>query len=147
MSKEFPQMLHRADGAKVVNRIVADADELAAAVKDGWGDVVKARAEAARGAPKQSAAPVGNGAHAKLAQQNIDLANEVVSKDAIITAKDNVIQAQGDRIVALEAFLGTVASDENCPDDLKTAIGELLSGEAGEEVEAPAAKRAARGKK
>lgn len=62
--------------------------------------------------------------------------------DEMIAAKDGVIQAQGDQIVALRAFIGSVREEPSCPEDIKATIGELL-GDAAEEA-APKSKRAAK---
>lgn len=134
----FPKMLYRADGAEVKTLIVTSDASLEAAKAEGWGDHATAKAAAAK-APKP--APVA--APANTTKETLDLINKLdaaqkasAGKDEMIAAKDGVIQAQGDRIVALQNFIEAIRDDENCPPPLKAAIADLL-GE-GEEAQAKA---------
>ena len=143
MNRDFPKMIYRADGANVVNRVVANATELAAAQAEGWGDRKAAIAEAAKAPPpsKTAAAPAAAGGERELQliEQLADANAKVRLSAEAITEKGGQITAQGARITELEAFLVAARDDANCPDALKGAIGKALGGETIAEPTAPAA--------
>lgn len=128
--QEFPKMLYRAEGAEVHHFVVTTPAALEAAKAEGWGDRRAALAEAEK-APRPVAAnakPDANAAKEQLALiEKLNKAQAVsASKDEMIAAKDDVIQAQGDELVAVRGFIGQLRDDVNCPAELKAAIDELL---------------------
>jgi hypothetical protein len=144
--QEFPKMLYRAEGAAVVHFVVTTQAALDAAMAEGWGDRRAAVAEAAK-APTPVAAAKPDAANSKEMLALIEKLNaaqgSMASKDEMIVAKDNVIQAQGDQILALQEFIAGVGEDPNCPPALKEAIDALLGGD---EKAAKPAKKAGKAK-
>lgn len=121
---EWPKTLYRYDenGEMVGKTFNAAADADA-----GWLSVEEfAALPVPPKPPKPEAAPAPVSDN-KLADDNRRLLDSVKVQEDMIVAKDNVIQSQGDRILALQGFIEQVGADENCPPALKEAIAALFA--------------------
>lgn len=125
MASEFPKSFYRysEDGAQEGKTFKSAAD-----VEAGW---LTWEEFAALPVPQKKAAPVAESGDAKkaaadLAKLRKDFDSAAKLHAEMVEAKDNVIQAQGDELVALRGFIGQLRDDVNCPAELKAAIDELL---------------------
>jgi hypothetical protein len=142
MSREYPKMLYRADGAVVATRTVTDATQHEAATAEGWGDRKSAQAAADK-APKPAPAAAGEKPSPDLVKENLRLVNEmaVLKQSATEAIEDRDLAVA--RAASLETFLKAIGSDEKAPEGLRTAIADLL----GEPAPAVAVKAVSKGKK
>lgn len=160
--RDFPKMLYRADGAKLVERIVADEAAMIIAQGEGFGDYAAAKVAARAAAAKPAVAATASGKAAAPAPTVIVDDAKVKRLEAALSAAESsataeraaaeaareLADAAGTRIVELETFLGELRDDEGAPEELRNAISKLL-GDGAEGEAAPAeapAKKATRKK-
>lgn len=126
MASEFPKTFYRYNGAgdKEGQTFAAPED-----VEKGWltfEDFSALPVPAKKVAPVVADSGDAKKLAADLAKLQKDRESEAKLHAEMVAAKDEVIQSQGDEIVALRGFIGALREDPKCPAELKKAIDELL---------------------